>query len=74
MRRVLGNHSLGRQALGCVWILSFAILRTTAEQVDFAFDAFDPIDSSSSVSYPSCVRKGDLTNVSLIAHSYASIG
>ena len=49
MERVLENHSLGRQALGCIWILFFAILRTTAEQIGFAFEIFDPINSSSSV-------------------------
>ena len=49
--RVLEAHSLGRQTLGCVWLLAFAMLRTTAEQLDFAFDIFDPIESSSYVSY-----------------------
>lgn len=48
--RLLDSHALGSQALGCVWILAFAILRTTAEQLDFAFDIFDPIDSSPQVS------------------------
>ncbi len=48
--RLLDSHALGPQALGCVWILAFAILRTTAEQLDFAFDIFDPIDSSQQVS------------------------
>ena len=50
MSRLLDSHALGPQALGCVWILAFAILRTTAEQLDFAFDIFDPIDSSPLVS------------------------
>ena len=50
MSRLLGSHALGPQALGCVWILAFAMLRTTAEQLDFAFDIFDPIDSSPQVS------------------------
>ena len=49
--RVLEAHSLGHQTLGCVWLLAFAILRTTAEQLDFAFDIFDPIESSAYVSY-----------------------
>ena len=48
--RLLDSHALGPQALGCVWILAFAILKTTAEQLDFAFDIFDPIDSSPQVS------------------------
>lgn len=48
--RLLESHALGPQALGCVWILAFAILRTTAEQLDFAFDIFDPIDSSPQLS------------------------
>lgn len=46
MSRLLDSHALGPQALRCVWILAFAILRTTAEQLDFAFEIFDPIDSS----------------------------
>lgn len=50
MTRILHSHALGPQALGCVWILAFAMLRTTAEQLDFAFDIFDPIDSSPQVS------------------------
>ena len=43
---VLENHPLGRQSLGCTWILAFTILRTMAEQLDFAFEIFDPLDSS----------------------------
>jgi hypothetical protein len=39
---VLANHAMGSQALGCVWILAFSILRSIAEQVDFAFQTFDP--------------------------------
>ena len=50
MSQLLDCHALGSQALGCVWILAFAILRTTAEQLDFAFDIFDPIDSLPQVS------------------------
>ena len=49
INRLLDSHSLGPQTLGCVWILAFAVLRTTAEQLDFAFDIFDPISSSSQV-------------------------
>ena len=49
--RVLEAHPLGHQTLGCVWLLAFAILRTTAEQLTFAFNIFDPIESSSYVSY-----------------------
>ena len=48
--RLIDNHALGPLALRCVWILAFATLRTTAEQLDFAFDIFDPIDSSPQVS------------------------
>lgn len=47
---LLENHPMGRQSLGCVWILAFAILRTIAEQMDFAFELFDPIYVSSRVS------------------------
>lgn len=50
MSRLLHGHALGPRALGCVWILAFAILRTTAEQLNFAFEIFDPIDSSPQVS------------------------
>jgi hypothetical protein len=39
---VLANHAMGNQALGCVWILAFSILRSIAEQMDFAFQTFDP--------------------------------
>lgn len=46
---ILENHPLGRHALSCVWILVFAILRTAAEQLDFAFEIFDPTDSSPGV-------------------------
>lgn len=44
--RILENHPLGRQSLGCAWILAFTILRTIAEQLDFVFEIFDPIHSS----------------------------
>lgn len=47
--RILDSHALGPQALVCVWILAFATLRTTAEQLDFTFDIFDPIGSSPQV-------------------------
>ena len=57
VERVLEGHSLGHQTLGCVWLLAFAMLRTTAEQLDFAFDIFDPIDAPPSVSHlPRLVR------------------
>ncbi|KAL8691226.1 MAG: hypothetical protein Q9218_003502 [Villophora microphyllina] len=58
VRRILQDHSLGCQALGCVWILAFSLLRTIAEQLDFAFEIFDPIDSSSKL--PSIPRLDDL--------------
>ena len=41
--QILENHPLGQQALLCVWILAFAILRTVAEQLDFALLFLDPI-------------------------------
>lgn len=46
---ILENHPLGRQALSCVWILVFAVLRTAAEQLNFAFEIFDPTDPAPSV-------------------------
>jgi hypothetical protein len=39
---VVANHAMGSQALGCVWILAFSVLRSIAEQMDFAFQTFDP--------------------------------
>lgn len=65
--RLLDSHALGPQALGCVWILAFAMLRTTAEQLEFAFDIFDPIDSSPQVSgfYPDSIIVLSLTIISL---------
>ena len=49
VNRVLEAHPLGRRTLGCVWLLAFAMLRTMAEQLDFAFEIFDPVDASPSV-------------------------
>lgn len=56
VKRILQDHSLGHRALGCVWILAFSLLRTIAEQLDFAFEIFDPIDSSPNVSLPNYPR------------------
>lgn len=53
---VLENHPLGRHALSCVWILVFALLRTAAEQLDFAFEIFDPTNSSLGV-YTTPIRE-----------------
>lgn len=47
--RVLEDHPMGHQSLGCAWILAFAMLRTMAEQLDFAFELFDPIGESPQV-------------------------
>lgn len=47
---VTENHPLGKGSLGCIWILAFAILRTLAEQLDFVFEAFDPVSTSVGVS------------------------
>ena len=38
---VFVNHAMGSPALGCVWILAFPILRSIAEQMDFALQTFD---------------------------------
>lgn len=46
---VLANHAMGNHALGCVWILAFSILRSIAEQMDFAFQTFDPATLSPAV-------------------------
>ena len=53
---VLANHALGNQTLGCVWILAFSLLRSIAEQMDFAFQTFDP----ASVGQASIPRMDDL--------------
>ena len=56
---VLENHSLGRQSLDSVWVLAFTILRTITEQIDFAFEILDPINSEVEVrrhyTPPSCL-------------------
>lgn len=36
------SHPFGNGALRCTWILTFAMLRLLAEQVDYAFSALDP--------------------------------
>ncbi|KAJ9646488.1 hypothetical protein H2199_002537 [Coniosporium tulheliwenetii] len=43
--RIIDEHPYGRNSLACVWILAFSILRVVAEQLDFAFNVFDPIQS-----------------------------
>lgn len=43
--RIIDEHPYGRESLACVWILAFSILRVVAEQLDFAFNVFDPIQS-----------------------------
>jgi hypothetical protein len=47
--RLLEGHPFGREVLGCGWILSFAMLRIIVEQLDFAFELFDPVDQSPGV-------------------------
>ncbi|MCJ1341379.1 hypothetical protein MMC09_006675 [Bachmanniomyces sp. S44760] len=42
-RAITENHPLGKGSLGCIWVVAFAILRTLAEQLDFVFEAFDPV-------------------------------
>ena len=59
---LLENHPMGRQSLGCAWILGFAILRTIAEQVDFVFELFDPIDVSSKVGHSGMCSKSQKSN------------
>lgn len=39
---LLDAHAMGTHALGCVWILAFSLLKSIAEQMDFAFEIFDP--------------------------------
>ena len=71
--RILEAHPLGRRSLGCIWILAFSLLRTLAEQVDFAFQIFDPLlplfrishsDTPSMDSIPAIMEKSEhLTRV-----------
>ena len=41
------NHAFGARALGCGWIVAYALLRTVAEQAGGAFQIFDPVSASS---------------------------
>jgi hypothetical protein len=42
----LDLHSMGTDALQCVWVLAFSILRAVAEQLDLAFHVFDPLSEA----------------------------
>ena len=56
---LIENHPFGARALGCSWIVSYAILRTVAEQIDFAFRIFDPV----SIDRLSVPRMDDLPSI-----------
>ena len=56
MKAILEQHAVGQKALDNVWILTFALLRMMAEQLDFAFDIFDPNERTAQVSYLSIER------------------
>lgn len=59
--RLLHSHSLHRKTLRCVWILTFAILRSMTEQMEFTFDVFDLVDASGKVRLASTVYRRILT-------------
>ncbi|KAL8828408.1 MAG: hypothetical protein Q9191_002606 [Dirinaria sp. TL-2023a] len=61
--RLIEDHPMGRQSLGCAWVLAFTFLRTMAEQLDFAFELFDPIESSSKASFSRASILNDLNSV-----------
>jgi hypothetical protein len=48
-RGIIDDHPLERASLGCVWIVSFAMLRMMAEQLNFAFEIFDPTEIADNV-------------------------
>jgi hypothetical protein len=48
-QELLDNHSMGTEALTCVWALVFSILRLTAQQLNIAWRTFDPLDGNASV-------------------------
>lgn len=42
--QLLDQHSMGGEAMGCVWILASSIMRAITAQLDLAFYNFDPLD------------------------------
>ena len=46
--------------MGCVWVLTFALLRTMIEQMDFTFEIFDPINPALGPKIP---RLDNLPNI-----------
>jgi len=65
--RLIEDHPMGRQSLGCAWVLTFTFLRTMAEQLDFAFEVLDPINSSSQASASSLpIYLSNLRSLALI--------
>ncbi|KAK5076250.1 hypothetical protein LTS08_006876 [Lithohypha guttulata] len=41
---LLDEHSMGKEALSCVWVLACSIIRAVSQQMDAAFRIFDPLD------------------------------
>lgn len=44
-KALIEDHPFGGRTLCCGWIVAYAILRTVVEQVDCAFQIFDPVSS-----------------------------
>lgn len=67
-QRLRCDNPIERCSLGCGWVLCFGMLRTLTEQLDFAFELFDPIRGFSEVTHRPLMswnlanrEKGDLT-------------
>lgn len=41
---MLSQHSMGQEAMSCVWVLACSIMRAITAQLDLAFHNFDPLD------------------------------
>lgn len=42
--QLLDQHSMGPEAMSCVWVLACSIMRAITAQLDLAFHNFDPLD------------------------------
>lgn len=46
---MLDQHSMGREAMSCVWVLACSIMRAITAQLDLAFHNFDPLDRTHTI-------------------------
>lgn len=46
---MLNQHSMGQEAMSCVWVLACSIMRTITAQLDLAFHNFDPLDRTHTI-------------------------